>query len=92
MDDFACALIDALGGLTKVARAMHAPVSTVSNMRSRLTDSRLNHLRRIAASDFPHVDVEALAEAFGRQLPSMTGGAEPSSGDEGEISQPGLAA
>ena len=68
MDRFACALIDALGGTAKVAQAMHAPASTVSNMRSHLTTSRLNHLRRIAKQDHPGLDIEALAAEYGVEL------------------------
>lgn len=61
MDRFACALITAMGGTTKVARAMHASVSTVNNMRRQLTPSRLNHLRRIAEQEHPALNVDALA-------------------------------
>lgn len=68
MDRFACALITALGGPTKVARAMHAPVSTVNNMRRQLTSSRLNHLRRIAEQEHPALDVDALAARHSVQL------------------------
>jgi hypothetical protein len=71
MNGFACALIDALGGTAKVAQAMNAPPTTVSNMRSNLTPSRLNHLRRIARQDHPNLDVEALAAEYGVELPPI---------------------
>jgi hypothetical protein len=81
MDRFASALIDALGGTAKVADLMHAPVSTVHNMRTRrLTDSRLNHLRRIAQDYVPPVDVSALAAAHGIELRSIDPALDQSSG------------
>jgi len=72
MDRFASAVIDALGGTAKVADMMHAPVSTVHNMRTRrLTASRLNHLRRIAQDQVPPVDVALIAEEHGVELRSI---------------------
>jgi len=72
MDRFASALIDALGGTARVAELMHAPLSTVHNMRTRrLTDSRLNHLRRIAQDSAPPVDVASLAATHGVELRSI---------------------
>lgn len=47
---------------------MHAPVSTVNNMRRQLTPSRLNHLRRIAEQEHPALDVDALAANHSIQL------------------------
>jgi hypothetical protein len=88
MDTFPAALIDAMGGTTVVAKLMHAPVSTVNNMRTRrITDSRLNHLRRIAIAEFPNLDVETLAREHGVLLPSMGENATASSGTSSEISQ-----
>lgn len=87
MDKFACALIDALGGTAKVAHAMNAPASTVSNMRSNLTGSRLNHLRRIARQDHPSLDVDALAAEHGVELPPIGSDIAPSSGTSSQISQ-----
>ncbi len=87
MDRFACALIDALGGTTKVAHAMHAPASTVNNMRSNLTSSRLNHLRRIAQQEHPNLDVEALAEEFGVELLPIPEPDHQSLGTSGQISR-----
>lgn len=86
MDRFACALIDALGGTAKVAHAMHAPPTTVSNMRSNLTASRLNHLRRIAQQEHPSLDVEALAAKHGVSLPPIASGLPSSAGKADEHS------
>lgn len=87
MDRFASALIDALGGTAKVAELMHAPVSTVHNMRTRrLTDSRLNHLRRIAQDSVPPVNVTVLAAAHGVELRSIELVPEQSSGKTAETS------
>jgi hypothetical protein len=81
MDRFASALIDALGGTAKVADLMHAPISTVHNMRTRrLTESRLNHLRRIAQDCAPPVDVAALASIHGVELRSIDAVPDQSSG------------
>lgn len=79
MDTFPAALIDAMGGTTVVAKLMHAPVSTVNNMRTRrVTDSRLNHLRRIAIAEFPNLDVDTLATQHGVALLPMPGDSNPS--------------
>ena len=86
MDRFACALIDALGGTAKVAQAMHAPPTTVSNMRTNLTTSRLNHLRRIARQEHPSLDVEALAAANGVELPPIGPSDTASSGMTDQVS------
>lgn len=86
MDKFACALIDALGGTAKVAQAMNAPASTVSNMRSNLTGSRLNHLRRIARQDHPSLDIEALAAEHGVELPCIESVCFTSHGKADEVS------
>lgn len=69
METFASALIDALGGTTRTAELMNAPLSTVHNMRTRkLTGSRLDHLRRIARDMQPPVDVSAIAARFDIEL------------------------
>lgn len=82
MDRFASALIDALGGTAKVAELMHAPISTVHNMRTRrLTESRLNHLRRIAQDSVPPVNVTVLAAAYGVELRSIEPASVQSSGN-----------
>ena len=87
MDQFASALIDALGGTTKTATLMEAPISTVHNMRTRkLTGSRLNHLRRIAQNVEPPVDVAALADRFGVELEPIDGLECPSSGNTQAVS------
>ena len=87
MNGFACALIDALGGTAKVAQAMHAAPTTVSNMRSNLTTSRLNHLRRIARQDHPDLDVEGLAAKYGVELPPINSTVAPSSRSSGASSR-----
>ena len=87
MDDFACALIDALGGTTETARLMNAPVSTVQNMKSRkLTGSRLDHLRRIAQDRDPPLDVDAIAARFDVELPPISGAAIRSPGNGSDLS------
>lgn len=68
MSTFASALIDALGGTAKVASLAEAPMSTVHNMRRRLTDSRLNHLRRIAKDEGLEARVADLAAVHGVPL------------------------
>lgn len=92
MDLFASALIDALGGTAKVASLAEAPMSTVHNMRRRLTRSRLNHLRRIAAAEGLSREVIDLARAHGVALePLAVGESKVEHGaekchDEGETS------
>lgn len=87
MDEFANALIDALGGTTKTAALMEAPLSTVHNMRTRkLTGSRLNHLRRIANDLEPPVDVPALAARFGVELEPIDSLGCASSGNAHDLS------
>lgn len=87
MDEFASALIDTLGGTTRTATLMDAPLSTVHNMRTRkLTGSRLNHLRRIANDLEPPVDVAAIAARFGVELDPIEGLNGPSSGKAHEVS------
>lgn len=89
MDRFASALIDALGGTAKVAELMHAPISTVHNMRTRrLTESRLNHLRRIAQDSTPPVDVAEIAATHGVELRSIETLPNESSGKNRETSLP----
>ena len=76
MDPFASALIDRLGGTARVASLADAPMSTVHNMRRRLTVSRLNHLRRIASDIGLADEVENLARQHGMELsPIDDGGA-----------------
>ena len=89
MDRFASALIDALGGTVKVAELMHAPISTVHNMRTRrLTESRLNHLRRIAQDSIPPVDVAKIAASHCVELRSIEALPNESSGKNRETSLP----
>lgn len=86
MDEFACALIKALGGATATARMMSAPVTTVQNMKRRLTPSRLDHLRRIAEHVEPPVNVEAIAEKHGVDLPPIVRSHQPSPGNTERLS------
>jgi len=87
MDQFASAVIDALGGTAKVAELMHAPVSTVHNMRTRrLTASRLNHLRRIAQDQVPPVNVALIAAEHGVELRSIGPHDALSCGNANEVS------
>ncbi|GAA4220210.1 hypothetical protein GCM10022253_23840 [Sphingomonas endophytica] len=102
MSTFASALIDALGGTAKVASLAETPMSTVHNMRRRLTESRLNHLRRIAEDAGLGSQVMALAadhgvmlkplrSDVGHQAGGTCNGGEASSGTPAEISSGGAA-
>lgn len=74
MNTFADALIDAMGGTTKVAGFTKAPVTTVHAWRSRkLTAARLDHLRRVIATERLDVDVPALARRHGVTIGEASG-------------------
>lgn len=64
MSTFSDALIDAMGGTTKVSELTDAPPSTVQSWRKKLTRSRLNHLRRVIETEQLDIDVSALALRF----------------------------
>ena len=75
MSTFADALIDAMGGTTKVSVFTKAPLSTVHSWRTKgLTGSRLDHLRRVIATERLDVDVPALARAHGVAVGEGEGG------------------
>lgn len=71
MTTFASALIDKLGGTASVASLADTAMSTVVRMRRRCTDSRLNHLRRIAVMEGLSDEVAALAATYGVELPEL---------------------
>jgi hypothetical protein len=88
MDDFANALIDALGGTTAVANRARTGVSTVHHWRrSGLSPSRLDHLRRIAQDECPSVNVNLIAAEHGVELPPIAVADATSSGTSAEVSQ-----
>ncbi|WP_267396974.1 MULTISPECIES: hypothetical protein [unclassified Sphingomonas] len=88
MDDFANALIDALGGTTATAQRARTGVSTVHHWRrTGLSPSRLDHLRRIAQDECPSVNVEAIAAEYGVELPPIGEADQTSSGNIGDDSQ-----
>ncbi|MBB3875289.1 hypothetical protein GGR47_001524 [Sphingomonas aquatilis] len=87
MDAFANALIDAMGGTTAVATRAKTGVSTVHHWRrTGLSPSRLDHLCRIAHDELPSLDLEAIAEEHGVQLPFSGEDVGSSVGKAGEIS------
>lgn len=87
MSSFPSTLIDQMGGTAAVSRMACAPMSTVHAWRRTLSDSRLDHLRRIIADEKLPVDMGALAESFGVALPDAFEMAEPSSGTSTDLSQ-----
>lgn len=88
MDALANELINALGGTTATANLARAGVSTVHNWRKNgLSPSRLDHLRRIAHTDVPSVDVDAIAAKHGVDLSGNAGPTDASSGTSTDLSQ-----
>jgi DNA-binding PucR family transcriptional regulator len=69
MEQFANALIDAMGGTVAVAELTNAPPSSVSRWRKDLSGSRLNHLVRTARMERPELDLGELADRHGVALP-----------------------
>lgn len=87
MDRFANLVIDALGGTTAVANKARTGVSTVHNWRKNgLSESRLDHLRRIAQDEGSSDTVSAIAAECGVDLPIMSTNAGASSGNADETS------
>lgn len=88
MQQFADALIDAMGGTVAVAGLTDAPPSSISRWRGQLSRSRLNHLVRTARMERPAIDLEQLAGEHGVTLPAMAVSGEGGVADHADPATP----
>jgi hypothetical protein len=57
-------IVEEFGGISKLADLVKAPVSTANSWRTKITDSRLDHLKLAAMREGLTISWETLGEAI----------------------------